>query len=476
MTIKNTLILHGAVIIGLLALTGLFAVHDVGNLGAMTRFMEIQEKLNASFLEMRLSEKNYFLFKDDRAIDDILVMARTDSETLGSLSQDMVRVIGTEKYQDLNRALDDYLRQAKDIATDKRRDEESEAALRENGRRLTEFSTRLTEDERSKIGELIAGSKRGMLVSFLLILLLAVFSTPLIFRRILASLNKVSQLARDISEGRFRRIEGPASQDELGAMIRALNTMSDELRLREDELVQSKKLNSLGILTAGVAHEITNPLNNISMIAQTYEAMYDELPREERIEFMRKVMAECERIQAIVINLLDFAKPKAASFLPGDINAVVRRTLRLVRNMLDVSNIEVVLELAPDLPPVYMDEHQICQVLVNIITNAIQAMTSGQTLTIITGLAPEEGIRIDIRDTGRGIPPEMLGSIFDPFFSTKGVEGTGLGLSVSYGIIKNHLGSITVRSEVNKGTDFEIVLPEAKHLEDSDEQADHHGD
>ncbi|WP_243358554.1 sensor histidine kinase [Fundidesulfovibrio terrae] len=470
MTIKKTLILHGAIIIGLLVLTGVFAVRDVGNLSASSRYMEIQERLNSSFLEMRLSEKNYFLFKDDLAIDDILVMVQAAGETLDSLNQDMVRAIGLQKYQDLRLALGQYRQQVERIATGKSRDEASENILREAGRRLMEVSNRLTEDERTKIGALITKTKQGMLASFLLILILAVFFTPLIYRRILASLNKVSQLAMDISEGRFRKIDGPVSSDELGAVIRAMNTMSEQLRLREDELVQSRKLNSLGILTAGVAHEITNPLNNISMIAQTYEAVYDILPREERIGFMRKVTAECERIQAIVINLLDFAKPKVASFLCGDVNDVVRRTLQLVRNMLDVSNIEVVLDLAEGLPCVRMDEHQICQVFVNIITNAIQAMSPGQTLAIRTKPAPGyEGVVIDFQDTGKGIPPEILSNIFDPFFSTKGVDGTGLGLSVSYGIIKNHLGTITAQSEVNKGTTFEIVLPAAKPMEDDDE-------
>jgi signal transduction histidine kinase len=464
MTIKRTLILHGAVIIGLLVLTGVFAVRDVGSLSASSRYMEIQERINSSFLEMRLSEKNYFLFKDDQAIEDILVMVEEAGRTLDSFSQEMVRAIGREKYLALHQALEAYQMQAQAIAASKGRDVAAETSLREHGRRLMDISARLTNEERSKIGRLITDTKHGMLVSFLLILILAVFFTPIIYRRILTSLNKVSQLAMEIAEGRFRTIAGPVPHDELGTMIKAMNTMSEQLRLREDELVQAKKLSSLGILTAGVAHELTNPLNNISMIAQTYQEMYDSLSADERIDFMRKVSTECERIQAIVINLLDFAKPKVASFSCGDVNAVIGQTLKLVRNMLDVSNIEVVLDLREGLPCVRMDEHQITQVFVNLITNAIQAMSTGQTLTIRTMLTEDGGVRIEIKDTGKGIPPEILGNIFDPFFSTKGVDGTGLGLSVSYGIIRNHLGSITAHSEVNKGTTFEILLPAGEQV------------
>ncbi|MCL2790249.1 MAG: ATP-binding protein [Desulfobulbus sp.] len=462
MTIKRTLILHGIIIIGLLAATGLFALHDVGNLVTMTRFMEIQEKMNVSFLEMRLLEKNYFLFKDDQAIHDITNSIRMVDDTLDNLSQEMVKTVGQAKYQDLRYALDAYRDKAKAIAASKARDEDSETVLRESGRRVLEFSASLTENTRTKIGELISGSKRGLLVSFLLFLVLAVFSTPIIFSRILSSLDKISRLALDVSQGRFRKIEGTVPNNELGAVIAAMNTMSEQLRLREDELVQSKKLNSLGFLTAGVAHELNNPLNNISMICQTYEAMYDSIDTKERLEFVSQIASEAERIQAIVMSLLDFAKPKPTIFTPGGVNAVVRRSLKLVRNTLDLSNIDVMLDLSAGLPFVNMDVNQISQVLVNLFNNAIQAMSAGQTLAVRTRVSSDGMVEIEVQDTGHGMTPETLNSIFDPFFSTKGTDGTGLGLSVSYGIIKNHGGYINVQSEVDKGTTFDILLPTAE--------------
>ncbi|TVM32530.1 two-component sensor histidine kinase [Oceanidesulfovibrio marinus] len=470
MTIKRTLILHGVIIIGLLALMGMFAVHDVGTLTTSSRYMEIQEGLNASFLQMRLYEKNYFLFKDDQAMRDILSIIKAAGKTLDSFSDAMIPAIGEAKYQALRNSLSQYEHEAQLIAESGTRDVVAETTLREFGRRLLELSTRLTREERAKIDKIITKAKRGMLASFLIFLVLAVFLTPLIYRRIFSSMKKVTMLARDISKGRFRIIDGKVPDDEMGTVITAMNSMSQELRLREDELVQSKKLGSLGVLTAGVAHEITNPLNNISMIAQTYQEMYDMLPREKRIEFMDQVLSECERIRAIVVNLLDFAKPKVASFSPGDINEVINRTLGLVQNMLDVSDIEVHLDLDSGIPTVNMDKHQINQVFVNIITNAIQAMKPGQDLTIRTTTTEKrDEVHIVIEDTGKGMSPETLSHIFDPFFSTKGVDGTGLGLSVSYGIVKNHSGTITASSEVDKGTTFEIHLPATPQMEDTDE-------
>jgi signal transduction histidine kinase len=236
--------------------------------------------------------------------------------------------------------------------------------------------------------------------------------------------------------------------------------MSDELRYREEQIIQSKKLASLGILTAGVAHELTNPLNNISMIAQTYTEMYDKLNRENRIELMNKVDGETDRIKNIVRNLLDFSKPKEADLQAADMNVVIKKTLRLVQNMLDISNIETRLSLENGLPAVIIDGHQIQQVLVNLVTNAAQAMTGGGTLIIRSRTCPVKNcVAVTVADTGKGIPPEMLPHVFDPFFSTKGEGGTGLGLSVSYGIIKNHKGEIRVESKVGTGTTFTIELP-----------------
>jgi signal transduction histidine kinase len=236
--------------------------------------------------------------------------------------------------------------------------------------------------------------------------------------------------------------------------------MSEELKNREDQIIQSKKLASLGILVAGVAHELNNPLNNISMIAQTYQEAYDGLSREQRLEFMEKVEGETERIQAVVRSLLDFAKPKELNLDKADMNEVIRTSLRLVQNMLDVSNIETVLYLAEGLPPVLIDKPQIQQVLVNLITNAIQAMSSGGRLNISTRIGKEpDTVEASILDTGKGIPQEFMPHIFDPFFSTKEEGGTGLGLWVSYGIIKNHKGNIFAESKIGSGTVFTVQLP-----------------
>jgi two-component system, NtrC family, sensor kinase len=225
----------------------------------------------------------------------------------------------------------------------------------------------------------------------------------------------------------------------------------------------------LGILTAGVAHELTNPVNNISMVAQNFIELYDQLSKERRIELMVRIEEETKRIEGILKNLLDFSKPKEAAMKETDINDTVRKSLRLMQNTLDISNIETELSLDANLPLVFVDGNQIQQVLLNLIINAVQAMSRAGWLFIETKFTPGEGmLRIVVRDTGKGIPPEFLPYVFDPFFSTKGVGGTGLGLSVSYGIIKNHKGNIRVESTVGVGTTFTIELPVHKDQEGED--------
>lgn len=228
---------------------------------------------------------------------------------------------------------------------------------------------------------------------------------------------------------------------------------------------QRRSFSSIGVLVAGVAHELNNPVNNISMIAQTYDEMYVKLSEEQRIEFMRKIDQESERIKGIVNNLLDFARPKEPKPRRIDVNALLTKALVLVQNTLNVSSIETNLDLDDGLPDIFIDDNQVQQVFVNLFLNAAQAMAPGGRLFVSTRLQPDgKMVDIIIRDTGKGIQPEYLPHIFDPFFSTKEAGGTGLGLSVSYSIIKNHGGNIRAESRPGIGTTFTIQMP-VNHIE-----------
>jgi two-component system, NtrC family, sensor kinase len=458
MKIKTKLIVGSCISLALLLLLAVLAQHDMNRVVDKLRFVEVQDDLNADFLEMRLSEKNLFLFNDKGALREIAAKIDEARDVLAKSRDRIVRGTGESNSKVLRRHLDNYAAAVEKAAQAEVVGSDLEEAMRETGRALREFSTTLVAREREQVGEIIALSRRIMSVSLAAVVCTAVLGAPLLFRKVLHSLAKVERLAGAIAEGKFERIEEPHSHDELDSVIRAVNTMSARLGSREAEMLQSKKLASLGTLTAGVAHEITNPVNNISMLAETYEAMGEELPESERLEMMRQIGRECGRIHGIVTNLLDFSKPKAASMQPVAVNALVHDTLPLVRNMLHVSNIDLRLDLAEETPRALADTAQMHQVLVNLITNAIQSMKPGGLLRVATQ-SDADTARIVIADNGKGIPPDALPHIFDPFFSTKGTEGTGLGLSVSYGIIKNHGGRLQVESTVGAGTTCRIELP-----------------
>ena len=466
MKIEQKIILSNIFNIALIVLIGLFAFQNLNLILTKLRFVEIADDLNASFLEMRLLEKNYFLYHDESALSDIRKKIDDAAKSIELAKDDIIRVIGEKNLQEQKLYLKKYSEVIEEARRAKSDGIQMEAKLRAEGRKLKEFSESITRLERNAVNDIILDSKRILFYSFWTILITAVVVGHFVSQRILRPLREIERLAKSISEGNFNKIQGIKSNDEFGSVIAAINSMSWELRNREEQLIQSKKLASIGVLTAGVAHELTNPLNNISMNAQTYTELYKKLSSEERIDFMNKVGKEAERIKKIVQNLLDFSRQRKPDLKETDINMVIEKAIKLMRNTIEISNIDVKLNLDDALLHVFIDKHQIQQVLVNIIGNAVQAMSDGGNLFISTRTGKDKDfIEISVIDTGKGIPPEFLPHIFDPFFTTKGEGGTGLGLSVSYGIIKNHKGDIRVESEVGVGTAFIIELPVYKSSE-----------
>jgi len=250
-------------------------------------------------------------------------------------------------------------------------------------------------------------------------------------------------------------------RDAEGRVIGASRICKDitHLKKAEERLLLSERLTSLGELTAGVAHELRNPLAGIKINTQILLRKSD-LPEQEK-RLLKNTLEGIEKIQKIVDDMLHFAKPKAAHFRSEEINEVVASSLVIFQNKLKKSNISLDFRKGENLPKVWIDTHQIQQVLVNLMLNAIQAMERGGTLTIRTFCEKDRGVGVEVKDTGVGIPKPYLKKIFDPFFTTKS-EGTGLGLSISLKILENHGATIDVSSEEGKGSTFTIHFPEPK--------------
>jgi two-component system NtrC family sensor kinase len=460
MKIVHKVMLGNIINIIFIALIYIVAFQFLEFMLAKLQFVEIADDLNASFLGMRLSEKNFFLYGDPSVLKEIEVELDQSIGSISSVQENIIRAVGDSKYKELRRSVEEYKEAIQQAEANNASDANMQKTVRESGRKLREFSAKIVSLERKRVNDILSHSKKVLFYFFCVIILVAMAATYLFFSKFLSSLKSIEKTATCISQGDFCKVEGSITDDELGSVVIAINSMSEELDNRYEQIVQSRKLASLGILTAGVAHELGNPLNNIAMVAQSYIELADHLSKEETTDYMKTIEEETERIEKIVQDLLDFSKPKKANFKEREINGVVKKSLKLVRNMLHVSGIEAKLDFHEGLPQVYIDEARIQEVLINLIINSIQVMSPGGVVTLRTRLE-EQGdyVVIEVEDTGEGILPEHLPHIFDPFFSTKGVRGTGLGLSVSYGIIKNHNGKMRVESKVNVGTTFFIELP-----------------
>jgi signal transduction histidine kinase len=273
------------------------------------------------------------------------------------------------------------------------------------------------------------------------------------------------EASRRIADGDMTPIRpGKRYRDEFSRLAMAMNHMMMQLVRRHEMLVQAHKLKAVGTLTAGVAHELNNPINNIMLTAETLREEYEELPEEERLDMVNDLVAQSERAQKIVRNLLDFARESEIESEAHEVQDLIEDTLRLASNQIKLAKVKIKGDLAPNLPPVYADRRQLEQVFLNIVLNALDAMPEGGTLSIsCNNTRDRELVSVEFTDTGVGIPEHRISDVFNPFFTTKpDAKGTGLGLSVSLGIIRQHGGNIEVKSEVGRGTTFSVLLPVAK--------------
>jgi two-component system NtrC family sensor kinase len=324
----------------------------------------------------------------------------------------------------------------------------------------------------------------GVTMLLLVIICLSWMTQSMVIRPVhdlLLHANKVSKMELD---SRLER----TSNDEIGELSEAFNEMTARLKETSEgyrhltetleakvlertqeianvnsQLVRSEKLASLGQLVAGIAHEINNPLTGILMFANMFadDQRLDASQREDALT----IVHETNRCADIVKRLLDFSRTSIPDKRLKSLSQIMESTVALVEHHASVNDVEIVRHYGVNLPDIEVDPTQMEQVFINLLVNACHAMPMGGLLSIgMRKEAKRDLLITTIEDTGVGIPEENLGRIFDPFFTTKnqelnGVAGTGLGLSVSYGIIHNHGGQIKVRSVVNHGTVFTVELP-----------------
>ncbi len=311
----------------------------------------------------------------------------------------------------------------------------------------------------------------GVVVLLVLLTGLAFYAS----QRLVVPIRQLVYAAQDIGDGLLHSPIRIHSRDEIGLLAKELDEMRQklldyyenlekmveertrDLQKAQFQIMHQEKMASIGLLAAGIAHEIGNPLTSISSLTQLLKR---RLKDPDNLEYLSNIMKNIDRISRIVRELVDFSRPSNYESRYTNVNEVLEAAVGIARYDSRSKFIEFHLELDPNLPPVYLVADQLLQVFINIIFNAVDAMEGyGKNLYVKT-FVQDDQIFIQIRDTGCGIPESEINKIFEPFYTTKEVgKGTGLGLSVSYGIIRNFNGDITVESKVGEGSTFTIKLP-----------------
>ncbi|HSB36347.1 MAG TPA: ATP-binding protein, partial [Thermoanaerobaculia bacterium] len=457
-SIRTRLVTTLALCLGLCTLFSIAALNMLGKVRAKLALLKATEELAASILETRALEGEGALttLQSRRVLGEVrtavaLFRRAADAAPVAEAPSLTLLVDRLETYQRLleaNQALVDA--EGGDQASIPVRGE----IVREKELEVARILDGIIRRERASATQLLEVAEKGPLV---LLALLIVFFGAISYtfvKALVAPIRRFQGYTGRIAAGDFSFIRpARAYRDEFTDLAVAVNEMLAQVQAQQNRLVKGAKLAAVGTLTSGIAHELNNPLNNIAI---TTEALLEELPKlsdEEKWRLLQDVYFETERAGEIVKSLLDFTRQEKPELVRLDLGEVIQSTVRLAQNEMAIHNVSFLSDLPAGLPPVRGTSNQLRQVFLNLFLNAIQAMPAGGTLSV--SAAPGEDkdqVCVDVRDDGAGIPPEVLPRVFDPFFTTKDPgQGTGLGLSVSLGIVRKFGGDIQIMSEPGKG-------------------------
>ncbi len=431
---------------------GVVAYRNLLRIEQKLEFVVIGHELHDDLLEVRRYEKNYLLYNGrDNYEHTVLNLEKARNVSL-AIQSDFRGLEGAVYLAKLQRAIEIYGKSLNELLVltegknpTKLQIADVEKQLRETGKDLVDLSLKLAEFEHTRIREILQVLKRNLSYLALIFIVLGVFLTIIVTRKIVRPLRVIERTTNRIARGDFSPLPVNQSGDETQTVVEAFNKMISELEKHQMQLVRAQKLSSLGILTSGIAHQLNNPLNNISTSCQILLEEIHHGDREHINRLLANIDQEVDRTRDIVKGLLDFSREREFQLDWVNLENIVLRTIQLISSQLP-PGVEILSEIPEDLD-IYLDGQKFQEVLLNLVLNAIQAMPQGTGLVNISAKKNYQDIEITIEDDGCGIPSENLPNIFDPFFSTKEIGyGTGLGLSVAHGIVERHGGTITVKS------------------------------
>ncbi len=477
--------------------------------------LELSDTIRSKSLQLRRHEKNFFLYKDPKELENVHAYVKELSDLLRQSNP----VDKSDKLASLGKMIDEYGRRFGRIETlvgdfQKRFDGLKTSrqqhstffpliestilerpllnaeilttafqlgpddpiigllhelageinALRKNGEDILVFSKDLDAAARERVESHIRSLQTVTFVLFPLFVWVGLMAQFAIIQSIVRRLRILTQAIEKTGKGDFSSLSIPQEQDEIGVLINAFNKMEYDLTTRDTEigrknedLLRSRKLASIGILASGVAHELNNPLNNIHISAQIMEKeMGEDCPAPVK-EIVGDIMGQTRRMKQIVGDLLEFARGREPHLRDIELKELIMGGYKLVSTHMDTSAIHLAIDVEPQGLTIEVDPEQMERVFINLFSNAVQAMSGSGDLGV---KAPREAgfVKIEISDTGKGMPRDQVEKIFEPFYTTRD-KGTGLGLAIILNIITKHNGKIDVESEIGKGTTFTITLP-----------------
>lgn len=478
LSIRKKIIYSFALVLLLVSCTALMTYAIVKQVERKVALVEVIDDFLNTTLELRRYEKNYFLYGQQKDFEDVLFYWQRLSELLDANRAELLNLVSGARLRGIHQITLAYkedmeqfhgLRLKGGATRGGRSSARIQEEVRRNGKLLTEFAEQTALAERVAIRGLLVTTRSILIISALVMATIFSVMATVLGRRLVASLRMLEGYTKKIAHGEMLDPPHQAVEEEINTLFLAFQRMNRELQNRQRQLVQSEKLAALGTLLAGVAHELNNPLSNISTSAQILTEEIEAADLVFKKNLLAQIDAQTDKARDIVRSLLEFSRTKEFKKETVPLKKLLEDTIRLIRGQV-ASAVSIKLELSDEII-IYVDKQRMQQAFLNLLKNALDALgESGNIWVSAQRIEAETGpvVEIIFADDGPGIPEEIQERIFDPFFTTKDVgQGSGLGLFVVHDIIEAHGGDLLVDSRPGNGTTFVIWLREDSEVRDN---------
>jgi two-component system NtrC family sensor kinase len=475
-------------VVALIAGLSIFTFTELAYLERKIVFENVITEFFDATLEIRRFEKNYFLYGKEADYHENLNYVREAQELLETNINGFIGVSGSQLTAQLREDLKKYRELFDQYAGGAGSRSAAQAAMfeakiRETGKHIITVAEEMSKTERRNLQRILNHSQNILIFSIVFLSILVIGLGQVLTRIIVRPLKLIEKNMGMIAEGRFETIDIDSRDREITSLTNAFAKMLKELEMRQRHLIQSEKLASLGTLLSGVAHELNNPLSNISSSCQILSEEIEDSHLDYKKELIAQIDEQTDRARNIVRSLLEFSRDKDFKKETVPLKQLIEETVRFVKGQVP-AQVGIVQDIPGDIS-VFADKQRLQQAFLNLMKNAVQAISEEgsvlisarkifgeETMDFVNSVLLEEcqynvvgndegsSVYIKVVDSGTGIPKDVLPRIFDPFFSTKDVgQGSGLGLFIVHEIIQEHGGCIAVDSAPGKGTTFLIRLP-----------------